>query len=77
MPPQQAFPPANPLESSGSLTGHILSQGSWDVPPPKSRTAKVIVVIGIILILLVAGGTALAIFAQDWFNELFGGILEE
>jgi hypothetical protein len=77
MPPQQAFPPAHPLESSGSLTGHILSQGSWDVPPPKSRTAKVVVVIAIILILLIAGGAAAAIFAQDWFNDLFGGILEE
>jgi hypothetical protein len=33
--------------------------------------------IAVILILLIASGVAVAIFAQDWFNNLFDGFLEE
>ncbi len=59
------------METSGSLTGHILSQGNEDAPAPKSRTAKVILIIVIILVVLVGGGLAVAYFFQDYITELF------
>jgi hypothetical protein len=72
--PVAVFPTGTALENSGSLTGHILSQGAADVPPPKARTARVIVIIVVILLVLVAGGLAVAYFAQDWVNGLFDNI---
>jgi hypothetical protein len=63
------------LESSGSLTGHILSQGNEDAPAPKSRTAKVIIIILVILLVLAAAGGAVAYFFQGFFSDLFGGFV--
>ena len=60
-----------PLENSGSLTGHILSQGTADLPPPKSRTAKVLVIILGILVVLVGGGLVVAYYFQDFITDLF------
>jgi hypothetical protein len=31
----------------------------------------------IILLILIGGGAAAAIFAQDFINDLFGGLLQE
>jgi hypothetical protein len=67
------MPGAPSMENSGSLTGHILSQGSADAPPPKSRTAKVIVIIVIILLVLVGGGLAVAFLFEDFVTGLFDG----
>jgi len=58
-------PGSSSLESSGSLTGHILSQGRQDLPPPKSRTAKVVVIMLVVLGLLVVGGLVGGIFFRD------------
>jgi hypothetical protein len=60
-----------PMENSGSLTGHILSQGTADLPPPKSRTAKVLLIILGILVVLVGGGLAVAYYFQDFITGLF------
>lgn len=68
--------PDHALENSGSLTGQILSHGRVDEPTPKSRTAKVVVVLLIGLAILVAVGLLVAIGARDVFASLFDGLLE-
>jgi len=63
------------LETSGSLTGHILSQGHADAPSHKTHTAKVIVVGLILLGLLVVGGLIAATAAGDALTDIFNGFL--
>jgi hypothetical protein len=64
---------ARPLEYSGSLTGHILSQGA-DTPPPKSRTTRVVVIMTIVMTTLVIAGLTIAVFARNaLLNMLTGG----
>lgn len=70
------LPGASSMENSGSLTGHILSQGSADVPPPKSRTAKVVVIILVILLVFVGGGLAVAFYAQNLFTDLLNSFFK-
>ncbi|HET8681810.1 MAG TPA: hypothetical protein VFM54_08040 [Micromonosporaceae bacterium] len=65
---------ANPLESSGSLTGHILAQGTADGPTPPSRTAKVVLIMLLVMVLLVAVGAAVAVIAGDTVTRFFDGI---
>lgn len=65
------------LENSGSLTGHILSQGRHDGPTPKSRTAKVLIVLLVILGVLVVGGLVGAIFFQDAITKLLDGLFSD
>jgi hypothetical protein len=62
------------LDNSGSLTGHILSQGRYDAPPPKSRTAKVVVIMLVVLGMLVVGGLVAGIFFRDAITQLLNGI---
>jgi hypothetical protein len=69
------YHPGSPLESSGSLTGHILAQGRTDGPTPKRSTAKVLIVMALVLVLLVAIGLLGATVARDTINDLLGGIL--
>jgi hypothetical protein len=71
-----AFPAPNPLESSGSLTGHILGHGRADTPPPKSRTAKVIIILAVVLVIMVGLGFLAATFFGDMINDLLGGAFE-
>jgi hypothetical protein len=71
-----AFPAGGPLENSGSLTGHILAQGSMDRPTPKSNTMKVLLVGVVLLAVLVLVGLAAATVAGDAFTEMFSGILD-
>jgi hypothetical protein len=71
-----AFPPGNPVETSGSLTGHILAQGTVDGPTPRSNTTKVLVVGAVLLAVLVLIGLAAATVAGDAVTELFNGILD-
>jgi hypothetical protein len=66
----------NPVETSGSLTGHILAQGWADAPTSKGSTTKVIVVLLAGLGLLVLIGLLVAVTAGDLFNKLFGGLLQ-
>jgi hypothetical protein len=68
--------PEHPLETSGSLTGQILSQGNADEPTPKSRTAKVILVMLIGLAILVAVGLLVVLAARDVFPSFFDGLLK-
>jgi hypothetical protein len=62
-----------PLEQSGSLTGHILARGAPDVLPPKARTARVIVILGVALGAVVVISFVIAIFFRDTLNQLFNG----
>jgi hypothetical protein len=64
---------ARPLEYSGSLTGHILAQGT-DAPAPKSRTTRVVVIMTIVMTTLVIAGLTIAVFARNaLLNMLTGG----
>jgi hypothetical protein len=66
----------SPLESSGSLTGHILSQGRSDEPTPKANTAKVFLVMTLVLGILVAVGALVVLATGDRFTDLFDSILK-
>jgi hypothetical protein len=63
------------VETSGSLTGHILAQGWADAPTSKGSTTKVIVALLVGLGVLVLIGLIVAFTAGDLFNKLFGGLL--
>ncbi len=65
-----------PLERSGSVTGHILAQGRRDGPTPKTRTAKVLIVMVLVLAFLIAIGLLGATLASDTINDLLGGLLD-
>jgi hypothetical protein len=66
----------NPLENSGSLTGHILAQG-WDQGRDTRRRSNVKVGIAMLLVLLVLVGVSLLFLAtagtafSDWIHGIF------
>jgi hypothetical protein len=64
------------LENSGSLTGHILAQG-WAASPAeeRSRTARVVIVLGAALGLLVGISVLVVLLAGDAMDGLVGRIL--
>ncbi|HYN93780.1 MAG TPA: hypothetical protein VES42_08015, partial [Pilimelia sp.] len=70
-----ALPGGDPLENSGSLTGHILSQGRVDAPATRSSTTKVIVIGLLMLVVLVAAGLIAATVAGDALTDLFSGLI--
>ncbi|MGX4657299.1 hypothetical protein ACWCHM_26785 [Micromonospora sp. SCSIO 07396] len=72
-----AFPAANPVENSGSLTGHILAQGWSDTPAPRSRTTRVVIVLAASLGLLVAISVLVVLLANDVMDGLVGGMLSQ
>lgn len=67
----------NPVETSGSLTGHILSQG-WDQGPDEGRRSNVTVGIAMLLVLLAMIGVSLLFLAttgsafSGWLHGLTG-----
>lgn len=70
---------SSPLENSGSLTGHILSQGTQeadedDEEPVKSSNLKVIIIIAIIVLVLVVGGYLAVTFSKSFIDEMFSGV---
>jgi hypothetical protein len=67
-----ALPPGNPVENTGSLTGHILAQGWADTPTERSRTTRVVLVLIASLGLLVAVSLMVALMA----NDAMGGLME-
>ncbi|SCL37794.1 hypothetical protein GA0074692_4790 [Micromonospora pallida] len=67
-----ALPPGNPVENTGSLTGHILAQGWADTPVERSRTTRVVLVLIASLGLLVAISLVLVLMA----NDAMGGLME-
>jgi hypothetical protein len=66
----------SPLENSGSLTGHILSQGRSDGPAPAANTAKVFLVMALVLGILVAVGALVVVVTGDTFSDLFDSFLK-
>ncbi|WP_247685259.1 hypothetical protein [Micromonospora sp. C31] len=68
--------PSNPMENSGSLTGHILAQGWTETPTEeRSSTTKVVVVLAASLGLLVAISVLVVLLANDTVGGLVGGVL--
>jgi hypothetical protein len=66
---------AGSVENSGSLTGHILSQGWPDAPAPKNSNAKVMLIMTLVLGILVAIGVLVVLAAGDTFGTLFSGLI--
>jgi hypothetical protein len=68
----------NPVENSGSLTGHILSQG-WDQGADTGRRSNVKVVVAMLIVLVALIGISLLFLAtagsafSNWINGIFGG----
>ncbi|BCB86316.1 hypothetical protein [Phytohabitans suffuscus] len=77
-PPQMtmAIAGGSPLENSGSLTGHILSQGRSDGPAQSANTAKVFLVMALVLGILVAVGALVVLVTGDTFSDLFDSFLK-
>lgn len=67
--------PTNAVETSGSLTGHILAQGWADTPAERSRNARVVIVLAAALGLLVAISVMIVLLAGDALDGLVGGVL--
>ena len=70
---------SSPLENSGSLTGHILSQGTQEADddddrPEKSSNLKVMIIIGIIVVVLLAGGYLAVTFSKSFIEDMFSGV---
>jgi len=70
---QAGFPAANPVENTGSLTGHILAQGWPDTPESSGgNNTKVLIVLAVALLVAV-GVSAFVVFAAgDILDALFG-----
>ena len=66
----------NPLENSGSLTGHILAQG-WDQGRDTRRRSSAKVGVAMMLVLFVLIGVSLLFLAtagsafSDWIHGIF------
>lgn len=67
--------PANAVETSGSLTGHILAQGWSDTPTERSTNARVMIVLAAALGLLVAISVMVVLLAGDALDGLVGSVL--
>ncbi|MET7422394.1 hypothetical protein [Dactylosporangium sp. NPDC005555] len=70
---------SSPLENSGSLTGHILSQGTQeededDDEPAKSSNLKVMVIIAVIVVVLVLGGYLAVTLSKSFMEDMFSGV---
>ncbi|SCL16709.1 hypothetical protein GA0074694_1728 [Micromonospora inyonensis] len=71
-----ALPSGNPVENTGSLTGHILAQGWTDTPTERSRsTTRVVIVLAASLVLLVAIGLLVVLIANDAMGGLMGNLI--
>ncbi|WP_244295875.1 hypothetical protein [Micromonospora orduensis] len=67
--------PANAVENSGSLTGHILAQGWADTPADRPRTTRVLLVLVAALGLLVAISVLVVLLANNALDGLMGDVL--
>ena len=71
---------SSPLENSGSLTGHILSQGTQEADeddyeePAKSSNLKVMIIIAVIVVVLVVGGYLAVTFSRSFMEDMFSGV---
>jgi hypothetical protein len=68
----------NPVENSGSLTGHILAQG-WRDGADTQRRSNVKVAVAMLLVLLVlVGVSVLFLFTVgDAFSDMIGGVFKD
>ena len=69
----------SPLENSGSLTGHILSQGTAesdddDETPARSGNRRVIIIIAVIVVVLIGGAYLAVTLAQNFIDGIFSGL---
>ena len=68
----------SPMENSGSLTGHILSQGLQDADddeaPAKSSNLRVVIIIAVIVVVLLAAGYFAVTVARDFMDSVFSGV---
>ncbi|MFC3993592.1 hypothetical protein [Actinoplanes siamensis] len=68
------MPVSDPLENSGSLTGHILAQGWHDAPVDQRRgNLKVVLAMLIVLGLLVAVSLVFVLTVGSSFTHMLGG----
>lgn len=73
-----SFPQGNPLENSGSLTGHILAQGwSEESPAARAGNTKVIIVLAVAMTMLIAISLLVVFLANDALSGLTGTALIE
>jgi hypothetical protein len=65
----------NPVENSGSLTGHILSQG-WDrgVDTPRRSNLKVGIAMLVVLLVLVGVSLLFLFTAGDAFTDMVNDV---
>lgn len=67
------MPVSDPVENSGSLTGHILAQGWYDAPVDQRRSnLKVVIAMLAVLGLLVAVSLVFVFTAGDAFTDFVG-----
>jgi hypothetical protein len=70
------MPVSAPLESSGSLTGHILAQGWTDTPAARKRGNLRVAVIMLVVLTAMIGVSLLVLFmAGDAMTKMFSGLL--
>ncbi|MFI7602853.1 hypothetical protein [Actinoplanes sp. NPDC049681] len=68
----------NPMENSGSLTGHILAQGWRDAPEAQRRSNVKVVVAMLIVLLVLVGVSLLFLFTVgDAFSNMIGGVFKD
>lgn len=68
----------NPMENSGSLTGHILAQGWRDAPEAQRRSnVKVVVAMLVVLVVLVGVSLLFLFTVGDAFSNMIGGVFKD
>jgi hypothetical protein len=65
---------SGPLDTSGSLTGHILAQGNPDQDGPAPSMNKVMIAMLLVLGVLVVGGLLVAVLAGNQLTSLLGSL---
>jgi hypothetical protein len=70
------MPVSSPMESSGSLTGHILAQGWTDTPAAQNRSNVKVAVVMLVVLAAMIGMSLLFLFtAGDAMTKMFSGLL--
>ncbi|WP_345301032.1 hypothetical protein [Dactylosporangium matsuzakiense] len=77
--PLPATDGGSPLENSGSLTGHILSQGAVesdddDEAPRRNGPRRVMIIISVMVVVLLVGGYFAVTLAHSFIDSVFGNI---